>query len=165
LALFTHRRFPLFAFAGHWPLTTGHCSPVPRRDQRGSGRAQSLPRWLPPSTDLRIDKDRTGPDLDDRPLSIQYVTESGDPFGQIKLFLATPRCTTVDRSLVWLGALNTSDTRHACRMASGCNARAPCLESLRLFSIVPQVEPLAPNLSLLTPRLSMVGRPLSTDVG
>src|SRR5208337_885797 len=61
----------------------------------------------------------------------QYDTKPGDPFLQSKHFLPTPLCTTVDRSLVWLGALNTSDTRHACRMASGCNARAPCLESLR----------------------------------
>ncbi len=34
----------------------------------GSDRAQTLPRWLLPDTDSRIGKDRTGPDLDDRPL-------------------------------------------------------------------------------------------------
>src|SRR5208337_1405498 len=67
--------------------------------------------------------------------------------------------------LSWLGALYASGTRHACRMASGWNARAPCLESLRLLSIVPQVEPLAPSPSLLIPRPSMAGRPLSTDDG
>src|SRR5271157_6262429 len=53
---------------------------------------------LLPSTDRRIDKDRTGPDLDDRPLSFQYVTESGDPFGPIKLFLATRRHPAVGRN-------------------------------------------------------------------
>src|SRR5271157_4766074 len=52
---------------------------------------------LLPSTDSRIDKDRTGPDLDDRPLSFQYVAESGDPFGPIKLFLATRRHPAVGR--------------------------------------------------------------------
>jgi len=54
----------------------------------GSGRAQTLPRWLPPLTDCRIPKQRTGPDLDERLLSIQYVTEPGDRFGQIKLLWA-----------------------------------------------------------------------------
>jgi len=39
------------------------------------------------------------------------------------------------------------------------------VEPIRLFSIVPQVEPLALSPSLLTPRPSMVGRPLSTDDG
>src|SRR5208337_1195540 len=45
-------------------------------------------------------KDRTGPDLDERRVYIQYVTEPGDPFGQIKLFLPTRRPSTVDHSLV-----------------------------------------------------------------
>src|SRR5271157_3118403 len=49
----------------------------------------------------RIGKDRTGPDLDDRPLSIyQYVTEPGDPSGHLKLFLHKRRRSPVDRSLV-----------------------------------------------------------------
>src|SRR5208337_153470 len=52
-----------------------HCSPAPRptlHDARpvGSGREQTLPRWLLPATDRPIAKDRTGPDLGDRPLSI-----------------------------------------------------------------------------------------------
>ena len=67
--------------------------------------------------------------------------------------------------LSWLGALYARGTRHACRMASGWNARAPCLEPLRLLSTVPQVEPLAPSPSLLIPRPSMAGWPLSTDDG
>ncbi len=71
-----------------WPLFCPLPSHAPRPTTpgpAGSGRAQTFPRWLLPHTDRRIDKDRTGPDLDDRPLSIQYVTESGDRFGQIKL--------------------------------------------------------------------------------
>src|SRR5271157_2790763 len=100
---------------GYWPLTTGHCSRAtdrhsplatrhsplppdslatvlpPSASPAGSGRAQALPHWLLPSTDRRIGNDRTGPDLDDRSLSIQYVTEPGDPFGQIKLFLPARR--------------------------------------------------------------------------
>ena len=39
--------------------------------------------------------------------------------------LAAPEPLTF---LSWLGALYASGTRHACRMASGWNARAPCLE-------------------------------------
>jgi len=51
----------------------GHCSPphVPRRrppGPAGSGRAQTLPRWLLPATKRRISKDRTGPDLDEQAL-------------------------------------------------------------------------------------------------
>src|SRR5271157_5555460 len=90
LALFSHRQLPLFAFTGHYSLATRHY-PSPSARPAGSGRAHTLPRWLLPDTDRRIDKDRAEPDLDDRPLSIQYVTESGDPFGKIKLFLATRR--------------------------------------------------------------------------
>jgi len=83
----------------HWPLFSRR-PPGPA----GSGHAQTLPRWLLPSTDRRIGKDRTEPDRDDRPLSIQYVTEPGDPFGQIKLFLPTRRRSTVDHSLIARGA-------------------------------------------------------------
>jgi hypothetical protein len=43
----------------HAPRPTPHASR--RRAQRGSDRAQTLPRWLLPSTDRRIDKDRRGP--------------------------------------------------------------------------------------------------------
>ncbi len=73
------------------PCPPGHWSPAPRpttSGPAGSDRAQTLPRWLLPSTDHRIDKDRAGPDLDGRPPSIQYVTESGDPVGKIKLLWA-----------------------------------------------------------------------------
>src|SRR5271157_3728587 len=41
----------------HWPLATDHCSPATRPSSRrppgpaGSGRAQTLPRWLLPATD------------------------------------------------------------------------------------------------------------------
>jgi hypothetical protein len=65
----------------HAPHLTLHAPPA------GSGRAQTLPRWPLPSTDRRIDKDRTGPDLDERPVSIQYVTELGDCCGKINPFL------------------------------------------------------------------------------
>ena len=57
---------------GHWPLffrSTLHARPT------GSGRAQTLPQWLLPDTDNRIGKERTGPDLDERPVHLQYVTE------------------------------------------------------------------------------------------
>jgi len=79
------------------PLTTTRHTPLPldspatvlppSASPAGSGRVRTLPRWLLPSTDRRIGNDRTGPDLNERPLSIQYVTEPGDPFEQIKLWL------------------------------------------------------------------------------
>src|SRR5208337_3606179 len=53
----------------HASRSTSHAPPAE------SGRAQTLPRWLLPSTDIRIGKDRTGPDLDERTVHIQYVTE------------------------------------------------------------------------------------------
>src|SRR5271157_700825 len=118
--------------AGKPDLRRKSCSSAPRRTphQRGSEGAQSHPRWLLPSTDLRIPhelqgrvlyfrtlpsptassravgepgtgayvaKDRAGPDLDDRPHFIQYVTEPSDCFGQIKLFLPARRRPTVGR--------------------------------------------------------------------
>ncbi len=157
---------PLTA-ARHTPLPPDSLATVlpPSASPARSGRAQALPRWLLPSTDRRIGNDRTGPDLDDRPLSIFSMSPNraipSDKFNFCSPLAAAQPLTV----LSWLGALNASGTRHACRMASGCNARAPCLEPLRLPSIVPQVEPLAPNPSLLIPRSSMAGRPLSTDDG
>src|SRR5271157_2062015 len=53
----------------------GHCSPASRPTLHarpaGSGHAQTLPRWLLPDTDTRIGKDRTRPDLHERPVIIQ----------------------------------------------------------------------------------------------
>ncbi len=49
-----------------WPLFS---HPTPHARPAGSGRARP-PRWLLPATDRRIDKDRTGPDLDDWPLFV-----------------------------------------------------------------------------------------------
>src|SRR5271165_3814101 len=60
---------------GSWLLTTSH-APRPHAPRHpshlppgpaGSGREQTLPRWRLPATDRRIAKDRTGPDLDERP--------------------------------------------------------------------------------------------------
>src|SRR5271157_1775106 len=58
----------------------------------------------------RIVKDRTGPDLDERSVlnqyitEIQYVTEPGSFFGQINPFLPARRRPTVNHSLVAGGA-------------------------------------------------------------
>jgi hypothetical protein len=41
----------------------------------------------PTDTASRIGKNRTGPDLDERPVSIQYVTEPSDCCGKINPFL------------------------------------------------------------------------------
>jgi len=101
----------------YWPLATVlmplatvlslHAEP-PR--PAGSGRAQTFPRWLLPSTDRRIGKDRTGPDLDERSIHIQYVTEiqyftePGNFFGQINPFLPSRRRPGVEHSLLAGGA-------------------------------------------------------------
>ncbi len=97
----------------HGALTTGHYSPATRHSPlpprhppgpAGSGPAQTLPRWLLPDTDSRFAKDRTGPDLDERPLYIHYVTEPGNSCGKIKPFFPTRHHPTVDHSLVAGGA-------------------------------------------------------------
>jgi len=83
----------------HASRSTPHASrsttPVPA----GSGPAQTLPRWLLPATDRRIGKDRTGPNLEEWPFYMQYVTESGDCCGKIDPFLPTRCPPTVDHSL------------------------------------------------------------------
>src|SRR5208337_2292025 len=55
------------------PCPSGHYSPAPRptphapRQTSGGRSYADPPRWLLPSTDRRIVKDRTGPDRDERP--------------------------------------------------------------------------------------------------
>src|SRR5208337_1151010 len=79
--------------------------PTLRARPAGSGRADP-PRWLLPSTDRRIGKDRSGPDLDERSVHIQYVTEfqyvtkPSNFLGQINPFLPARRRPTLDHSLV-----------------------------------------------------------------
>ena len=117
----------------HGALTTGHYSPAPRptlhaprasmrRYQRGQVVRRPSPHWLLPDTDRRFVKDRTGPNLDERSLYIQYVTEPGDSFGKSIRFspLAAARPLTI-RS--WPEALNASGSRGACRMAISRNGR------------------------------------------
>src|SRR5208337_3209960 len=55
--------------------------------------------WPQPSTDPRIDRDRTGPDLDERPVSIQHVTEPGDCCGRIVHVTAVALTRAVSRKL------------------------------------------------------------------
>ena len=84
---------------------------------------QTFPRWRLPATDHLIDKERTGPDLDEHPVYIQYVTEQGDFFGQFNPFLPARRRPTVDQSLV-AGGAQRQGLRHAGRMAisrNGCS--------------------------------------------
>ena len=97
----------LHGFTDDWPLSSRFTPHAPRRPPlgpAGSGRAQTLPHWLLPDTDSRFAKDRTGPDLDERPLYIHYVTEPGDSCGKIKPFFPTRHRPTVDHSLVAGGA-------------------------------------------------------------
>src|SRR5271157_897156 len=102
LALFSHHWLPPFGFTGHNSPATPH-SPLP---------PTTLPRWLLPDADRRFVKDRTGPDLHELPLYIQYVTEPGDSCGKITPFLVTRCRPTVEHSLAagdaqrqWLQAL------------------------------------------------------------
>ena len=97
-ALFSHHWLPPFAFTGHNSPATRH-SPLP---------PTTLPHWLLPDTDRRFVKDRTGSNLDERPLYIEYVTEQGDSCGKIKPFFPTRRRRTPGHSLVARGAQRQS---------------------------------------------------------
>src|SRR5271165_2744199 len=82
-------------------LTTGRCSFAPRRHPPHQ-QGQVVRRPFPAGyclTDRRIGKDRTGPDLHERPLYIKYVTEPGDSCGKINPFLLTRCRPTVKHSL------------------------------------------------------------------
>ena len=77
LALFYRRQLRLFNFTGHWPLATDHHSPVPRPTPgpAGSGRAQTLRRWLLPDTDSRTGKTERSPISTSTPfLSVWHQT-------------------------------------------------------------------------------------------
>ncbi len=66
-----------------WPLfsrltpyasrSTLHARPA------GLGHAQTFSRWRLPATDHLIDKDRTGPDLDERPLYLSMSPKQATP--------------------------------------------------------------------------------------
>ena len=117
LALFYHRQLPAFGFYC-WPLSS-RPHPTLHPPPAGSGRTQTLPRWLLPDTDRRLDKDRTGPDLDERP-SISLCAEPGDSCAQINPFFPTRRRSPVDRSLVAGGAQDSSYPSY--RSANALNA-------------------------------------------
>jgi len=148
----------------------GHCSPAshptPHAPRRLSSGVRSCAHPFPLATARHRQPNWQRPNgarPDDRPLiSMSPNRAIRSDISNFSSINVAARPSTI---LSWLGALNASCTRHVCRMASGWNARSPCLEALRLFSIVLQVETLAPSPSLLTPRSSMVGRPLSTDDG
>jgi len=83
--------------SSHWPQTTVLSPLVSHHNSRepssGPGRrvARTLSRWILSDLHRQVFKKRTGPDLDDRPLPIQYVTGPGDRFGYIILF--SPQAT------------------------------------------------------------------------
>jgi hypothetical protein len=111
----------------HGALTTGRYSHTPRSTRlhppvpAGSGRAQTLPRWLLPDTDRRIGKNRTGPDLDERPSIFSMSPNRAIPLDKSNFSspLAAAQALTI---LSWPGALNASGSRRACRMAITRNA-------------------------------------------
>ena len=85
LALFYHRWLPPFGFTGHHPFAsrfTLHAS----HPTSGDRSCADPPRWLLPATDSQIGKGRTGSDLDERPVYIEYVTKPGDSYGKINPF-------------------------------------------------------------------------------
>ena len=76
----------------------------PARDQRGQVVRKTLPRWLLPLTECRIPKDRTGPDLDERPLYLSMSPNQAIVAEKSIRFFPARRRSTVDHSLVPSGA-------------------------------------------------------------
>ena len=112
--------------AGHYPQrSTLHAPRHPRRHPpgpAGAGRAQTLPRWLLPGTNRRIAKDRTGPDLDERPLYFSMSPNQAIPADKSIRFssLAAAQPLII---LSWPEAVNASGSWRACRIAISRNAR------------------------------------------
>jgi len=106
----------------------------------GSGRAQTFPRWLLPSTDSRIAKERTGPDLDERPLFVsmspKFSMLPNQAISSDKSIRFSPLAAA--RSLTirsWLEALNASGAMPARRVAISRNA------FLSLLSLISRDSP------------------------
>src|SRR5271157_4760584 len=89
-----------------------------------------------PGTGAYVDKDRTGPDLDERSVhfqyvtEIQYVTEPGNFFGQINPFLPARRRPTVDHSLM-AGGAQRQELQTCLPVRSGSRCASPlCVVTL-----------------------------------
>jgi len=108
----------------HWPPFFPHSPLPPRRPPgpAGSGPAQTLPRWLLPDTDRPIVKDRTGPDLDERPLYFSMSPNQAIPADKSIRF---PPLVAAQPLTILLGqeALNASGSMRAWLMAISHNAR------------------------------------------
>ena len=100
----------------HAPRSTPHDA-----GPAGSGRAQSLPRWLLPDTNPRFVKERTGPDLNEHPLYFSMSPNRAIPAENSKFSspLAAVQPLTI---LAWPAVLDAVFFRRACRPAPGRNA-------------------------------------------
>ena len=87
------RGYALLGTRSTWVLhrPPGHCSPAsrptPHAGTSGVRPCADPPAGLLHATNRRIDKGRTGPDLNERRVYIQYVTEPGNSYGKINPFL------------------------------------------------------------------------------
>ena len=91
-----------------------------RRDQRGQA-VRRPSRWLLHATSRRIDKVRTGPDLDERPSIFSMSPNQAIPAAKLIRFfpLAAAQQSTI---LTWPEALKATGSRRASRMAIRRNA-------------------------------------------
>ena len=89
-ALFYHRQLPSFGLTGHYafaPRSTLHASPSTTPDQRVQIVRKPSPAGYRQTPTAELGKTERNPISTIGP-SIQYVTESGDPVGKIKLLWA-----------------------------------------------------------------------------
>src|SRR5271157_5403397 len=112
----------------HWPLTTGHwplfSRPTLHAEASGVKSCADSPRWLLPSTDIRIGKDRTGTDLDEWSLSVSMSPKfSMLPIQAISsdnsIRFSPPAAARPLTIHSWPEALNLSRLRGVVRMPIG----------------------------------------------
>ena len=77
---------------GHWSPTPIATTPGPA----GSGRAQTFPRWATAVHRPRLDRDRAGPDLDDRPPYYSVCHRTGRPLRANQTFLGSRQLVRQD---------------------------------------------------------------------
>ena len=133
----------------HWPLFF-RPTPAPA-PPAGSGRAQTLPRWLLPDTDRRIGKDRTGPDLHERPSTLS-MSPNQATLAEKSIRFSSLAAAQPLNILSRPETLKASGSRRACRRPS---AAMPVL-SLISPSSPKQLGMVSPELPSSPKQLGMV---------
>ena len=124
--LYCRFSIPASSSASH-SLAAGHSS-FALAPPAGSGRAQTLPRWLLPSTDRRIAKNERGPistsgaSIFSMSLKFSMLPNQEIPSDKSIPFSPLAAARPLTKRL-WPEALDARGSKRACRMATYRNAR------------------------------------------